>query len=203
MVKGTEGTLLNSFLTSLDGVLERRIVRKYYLQWLRLLLDNISRQNLPELHRKYEKKRIELKKAKTDQCKQDMVKLNMKIINASFGLEHLLREMGQVYQAAKQYHNSRPHKYAHLPCVAAELLIDGYPLELMDGDAAHVPIHWVVDVLEKGASKAKQSKDTCYFYFRPTKFWEIYITKHCVWGKFQCQCWKVHKRSIYATFASS
>ena len=33
--------------------------------------------------------------------------------------------------------------------MAAELMIDGYPLELMDGDAAHVPITWVSAVLDK------------------------------------------------------
>ena len=33
--------------------------------------------------------------------------------------------------------------------MAAELLISGYPLELMDGDAPHVPMCWVMAVLDK------------------------------------------------------
>ena len=35
----------------------------------------------------------------------------------------------------------------HLPQVAAKLFISGFPLELMDGDAAHVPLKWVLAIL--------------------------------------------------------
>ena len=58
------------------------------------------------------------------------------------GLEHLFREVGQMYEATQEL----GHKQL-LRNVAAKLLIDGHPLELMDGDAAHVPITWVKAVL--------------------------------------------------------
>ncbi|XP_036375382.1 interferon-induced very large GTPase 1-like [Megalops cyprinoides] len=35
------------------------------------------------------------------------------------------------------------------PAIAAELLILGYPLELMDGETAHVPLVWISSVLDK------------------------------------------------------
>ena len=88
--------------------------------------------------------------AKRQEWTKKLEDLNRQIIRASFGFEHLLREVSQIYEAV----NSSPSapnemkKYASLlPEVAAELMIDGYPLELMDGDAAHVPINWVNSVL--------------------------------------------------------
>ena len=51
--------------------------------------------------------------------------------------------LGQVYEAALESGDYGKN----LPNAAAELFIDGYPLELMDGDAAHVPLQWVTAVL--------------------------------------------------------
>ena len=56
--------------------------------------------------------------------------------NASFGLEHMLREIGQVYEAVEQSQFKEGLiKFKDLPQISADLLIEGYPLELMDGDA--------------------------------------------------------------------
>ena len=109
----------------------------------------------------------------------------------SVGIEHLLRELSQVYEAA--LHRSQqtfsdlpeevkddiptvtymPHlsereitgqpqlpdsdlkklteenKIFSLPRAAAQFLIDGYPLEIMDGNTAHVPIQWVKSVVNE------------------------------------------------------
>ncbi|KAK7909378.1 hypothetical protein WMY93_014062 [Mugilogobius chulae] len=35
----------------------------------------------------------------------------------------------------------------HLPRLCAQLLLDGFPLELVDGDASNIPLRWVSDVL--------------------------------------------------------
>ena len=125
-------------------------VRNYYLRWLKILLDNVSRERLPPLHNEYQLTRQRVHQARENTKEganshlKDMETMNIKLINASFGLEHLLRELGQIYEATK---NSV--KYDQLPRVAAEILIEGFPLELMDGDAGHVPIVWVSAVLEE------------------------------------------------------
>ncbi|KAE8297764.1 Interferon-induced very large GTPase 1 Very large-inducible GTPase-1 [Larimichthys crocea] len=36
---------------------------------------------------------------------------------------------------------------SHLPGLAAEMMLDGHPLELLDGDASNIPERWVTDVL--------------------------------------------------------
>ena len=152
--------LMESFLTSL--LTHQGDIRNYFMRWLSCFLDNISKNKLPPLHTQYKDMRRKLleiqseKKKDTsaeESCKEKLSDLNMKIIHASFGLEHLLREISQLYEAiAPLTCNIPQEKQAwklYLPGAAAELLIEGYPLELMDGDAAHVPIKWVSAVLEK------------------------------------------------------
>ncbi|XP_062399809.1 interferon-induced very large GTPase 1-like [Sardina pilchardus] len=59
----------------------------------------------------------------------------------TLGIEHFMREIGQIYES-KQSDDTR-----HLPSVAAELLLDGYPMELLNGDASIIPEKWVTDAL--------------------------------------------------------
>ena len=65
------------------------------------------------------------------------------------GVEYLLRELGQLYETAEHLGEDRPKLLSRLPKAAAELLIDGHPLEVMDGDAAHVPTKWVIAVIKE------------------------------------------------------
>ena len=151
--------MMEAFITAI--LTHRGNVRRYYLQWLKLILDDLSREQLPPLHRKYKEKRRELialqhkkviDKSATDNCKKQLEKLNMDLVYSSFGLEHLLREIGKIYETVvyqSDVSDELQRRILDLPTVAAELLIDGYPLELMDGDAAHVPISWVTAVLDQ------------------------------------------------------
>ena len=137
-------------------------LRNYFLQWLKLNLNSLSRDNVSDKQQKYRHTRKELTKLQIDIHSQkkevktkvtvltkELESLQEQIINSSFGLEHLFRELGQVYEAAQQSKKVREYYSYYLPKVAAELLIDGYPLELMDGDAAHVPLKWVIAVLKE------------------------------------------------------
>ena len=100
--------------------------------------------------------------------KSQLQLLNEQLLHTSFGLEHLLRELGQIYESVwdvsrletlDAFQNKQGQmittpkklqsKVFRLPQVAAELLVSGYPLELMDGDSSHVPLTWVNAVLDK------------------------------------------------------
>ena len=160
--------LMKSFLIA--TLSHKGDVRNYFLQWLKLMLDSLSREQLPPLHRQYQQKRKELLNIRTQEkvdesfekaCKDEMDELNRKLIHASFGLEHLLREISQIYEAV--YYESTTDKKLEaqmfrLPGMAAELMIDGYPLELIDGDAAHVPLKWVSAVLDKVLEKLQDPR---------------------------------------------
>ena len=152
--------IMSLFISSL--LTNQAKVRNYFLQWLKLILDDLSREQLPLLRRQYKEMRTKLLHIRYQKtidataekaCKDEMGELNRKLIHASFGLEHLLREISQIYEAAVCESQKLQTQISHLPEMAAELLIDGYPLELMDGDAAHVPMKWVLAVLNKVKEK--------------------------------------------------
>ena len=140
-------------------------VRLYFLHWLKMLLDDHSREVLPKLNDAYQKTRAELLKAKAQnknhqEDSEDVKKLknqlklqNEQLVNASFGLEHFFREMGQIYEARmddqhKSVLDGLQGVFSY-PEVVADLMGEGYPVELMDGDAAHVPITWALAVINK------------------------------------------------------
>ena len=162
--------VMEKFIASLLklGGPSNRIARNYFLQCLKLGLNDFSKDRISQMQQQYQLARMKLweikeqtdireggKKATKqqtylmDQLKKEMDGLQKQIIQASFGLDHLLRELGQIYEATSQ----QPSRFSHLPEAAAELLIDGYPLELMDGDAAHVPLRWVTNVITEVANK--------------------------------------------------
>lgn len=61
----------------------------------------------------------------------------------SISLEHFLCEMGLIFELAYVSPGSRRRDISRLPGIAAELLLYGIPLELMNGDTSTIPIHWL------------------------------------------------------------
>ena len=152
--------LMESFIVSILKTSERPTVRNYFLQCVKLILNNLSREEISQLQYKYKEKRSRLLQLQTKKevnqdtvkdCKLEIEELHEQMINSSLGLEHLLRELGQVYEAIQESNISGPEaeQFSRLPQAAASLLIDGYPLEIMDGDAAHVPSKWINAVLNE------------------------------------------------------
>ncbi|XP_055521044.1 interferon-induced very large GTPase 1-like [Leucoraja erinacea] len=123
------------------------------LQWLKLMLDSKSREIMAGLCRDY-KELSKLSKQKVKELKD----MDQKMTDSSLGLEHFMRELGQVYELSVTQHNIKQQTQIHphvlqLPGVAAELLLDGFPLELIDGDVSNVPVSWITAVLEAVAEK--------------------------------------------------
>ncbi|XDV11699.1 hypothetical protein PO909_000559 [Leuciscus waleckii] len=93
--------------------------RMFFLKWLTILLDEQTSEDLQD---------------------------------AGFGLEHIMREIGQIFESCssvKKQKKGLQFDFSSLPSLAAEMMISGFPLELMDGDAAHVPVIWISAVLEE------------------------------------------------------
>ncbi|CAL8350461.1 unnamed protein product [Arctogadus glacialis] len=65
----------------------------------------------------------------------------------SLGLEHFLREMGWIFELNHASQGSGSHNVLRLPSIAADLLLSGVPLEIMDGDASNIPTKWLGAVL--------------------------------------------------------
>ena len=150
----------------LKHLLERNItIRKYFLLWLKLFLDDHSRNILPKLHAKYQETRDQLYAIKHRNQSKDNSKItelteklkiqNQELIHASFGLEHLFREMGQIYEACMDFSGctvskTLQDKVEHFPEIMADIMEEGLcALEIMNGDASHVPALWVLAVIDK------------------------------------------------------
>ncbi|XDV53838.1 hypothetical protein PO909_022248 [Leuciscus waleckii] len=120
--------------------------RAYYLKWLRNALENRSHEVLPQLRELYKQKC-------QDVCgnKAEIAELDKKISNSSLGVEHFIREMSQLYEASVSLPEDALHRkqLEHLPRLCAELLLDGFSLELVDGDSSNIPVKWLSGVFSE------------------------------------------------------
>ncbi|XP_060112652.1 interferon-induced very large GTPase 1-like [Heteronotia binoei] len=130
--------------------------KHYFLKWMKFNLDQIARANLSKLRAEYKEK-----------CKslggevQKIAEVDQLISSSSLGVEHFMRELGQFYEAEwlmvkerKLPKNGR--QFTHFPSIAADLMLEGFPLELIDGDASNIPLQWITDVLTKLNNKLRR-----------------------------------------------
>ncbi|KAI4890399.1 hypothetical protein NFI96_026617, partial [Prochilodus magdalenae] len=121
-----------------------------------LLMDGVVEIACIGFEKKHEKgssMNLPSKDSKTDELsaeQSNLEKISNKLNAATFGLEHMLREMGQIYEASVcGMQREKAESLSYLPRLVAELMMYGHPMELMDGDAAHVPLIWVSAVLDE------------------------------------------------------
>ncbi|CAH2308115.1 up-regulator of cell proliferation-like [Pelobates cultripes] len=124
--------LPSSIKLFIDALIHFTLKEKhYFFKWMILKLDSIARNNLSSLQ-----------------------------TGSTLNIEHFLREMGQLYEAeCALLREKRIHKlkiqFDRLPGIAADLLLDGFPLELIDGDASNIPLQWITDVLTELDTKTR------------------------------------------------
>ncbi|XP_056592705.1 up-regulator of cell proliferation-like [Triplophysa dalaica] len=120
--------------------------RAYFIKWLRIFLENLSHKVLPGLREMYKQKCQDVVGNK-----EEIAELDKRISNSSLGIEHFMREMSQLYEASVLHLEGSPYQkqLEKLPRLCAGLLFDGFPLELVDGDASNVPVTWLTSVLSE------------------------------------------------------
>ncbi|XP_076021178.1 interferon-induced very large GTPase 1-like [Genypterus blacodes] len=152
--------LMQLFIKNLSSLSSNE--KSCFLKWTQILLDDLSTNNLARILHSYDKKWSEflaLKKDKSDQLKNkqtELEEISTQLQAATFGLEHIFREMGQIYEAHESLGtegNTGTMKWCDYPALAAELMISGHPMELMDGDAGHVPLTWISSLLDEVIKK--------------------------------------------------
>uniref|UniRef100_A0A8C1QW22 Interferon-induced very large GTPase 1-like n=1 Tax=Cyprinus carpio TaxID=7962 RepID=A0A8C1QW22_CYPCA len=150
-------TYIQSFFKEMISHAENKM---YFLKWLRILLDEHASADISALHHKYHEKwstvfQLKEKHDKSEQLETEQTELETiseELQAATFGLEHIMREIGQIYESCSSVKKNTKDLQVHfssLPSLAAEMMISGFPLELMDGDAAHVPVIWISAVLDE------------------------------------------------------
>ncbi|XP_065325568.1 interferon-induced very large GTPase 1-like [Pelmatolapia mariae] len=136
--------------------------REYFLKWTQIFIDALCTDDLSPILQSYDEKWSEVLALKNKWDKSDLLLekqtefevISKKLQSATFGLEHIFREMGQIYEAHKTtQRESRHTDWSKYPELAAQLMISGHPMELMDGDAGHVPLTWISSLLEEVIKK--------------------------------------------------
>ncbi|KAM5183121.1 interferon-induced very large GTPase 1-like isoform 2-T3 [Callospermophilus lateralis] len=126
----------------------------YFLQWMSVFLDRLTAEHLENLHEKLNHLWSIVKTEK--QSSQSINSLELcqkKISDYTLGIEQFLREVGQIYEALEETSSTNDIVFLFLPQIAADLMIAGVPIELMDGDASYVPLKWVAAVFDKLSEK--------------------------------------------------
>ncbi|XDV30941.1 hypothetical protein PO909_033763, partial [Leuciscus waleckii] len=130
----------------------------FFIKWLGILLDEYISADLYALHHKFNEKWSAVVKMKENHHEQltveqtELERITEDLQAAAFGLEHIIREIGQIYESCSSVKKNKKDLEFHfssLPSLAAEMMISGLPLELMDGDAAQVPVIWISAVLDE------------------------------------------------------
>ncbi|XP_056232376.1 up-regulator of cell proliferation-like [Seriola aureovittata] len=123
--------------------------RDFFFKWMKLKFNTRSQKELSVLRNKFK-----------EQCNNKNTKLmaevDQALLDSSLGIEHYMREMGLIYEFSIISSTKTADEISCLPGLAAEMLLDGYPLELLDGDASNIPERWVTDVLMELHKKVGQ-----------------------------------------------
>ncbi|XP_057633033.1 interferon-induced very large GTPase 1-like [Chionomys nivalis] len=153
---------LNGFMQSVLQILKEdseNDLKFYFLYWLSVVLENLTIEHLGILHGKqqYLWSQAEKQKAQKNSSltlwQKQIEAISTEIFNCTLGVEHLLREVGQIYETLEEVSASGDSLFLCLPQIAADLMIAGLPIELMDGDASYVPLKWVASVFDKISEK--------------------------------------------------
>ncbi|XP_060565740.1 interferon-induced very large GTPase 1-like [Ruditapes philippinarum] len=134
--------------------------RKIFLRMLKLELDSLSRIHLKPFYDKYQ----ELVNQTIQATEEERIKINNKLSDLddmksklSFGMEHVVRELGQLYEACESQPDQeiiiqiekQKISYKKLPLYACLSLLEGYPIEILDGEACSVPILWISSIFKE------------------------------------------------------
>ncbi|KAM4014576.1 interferon-induced very large GTPase 1-like isoform 2-T4 [Anomaloglossus baeobatrachus] len=129
--------------------------KQYFLQWFKIFLDDHSYDLMSRLRYEYNRAWTLLQSDQPDdkdrlkKIQDDLDSLSAQMNASNFGLEHILREIGQTYEALHDLQH-KDECFDELPKIAADMMIYyGYHIELMDGDACYVPINWIKAVLKE------------------------------------------------------
>lgn len=147
------GPFMNSFIEMIVEYSDLEPEFTFIIWWLRLLMDERSRHILPEYLKGYQESWQALRSVRNKKQHHVFEKLKIQLndkeyalAEASFGLEHLVREIGHMYEAmieCKLKTLSGLRLATQLVKVGAKMLLNGQPFEIMDGDVANVPLVWV------------------------------------------------------------
>ena len=146
---------VKDFIQQLQDLKDNPQATSVFLQQLRLHLDSLTHKCMPDLRNKRkvlfnELRREQEIKENVDHLESSYEDVVKEISNSSFGLEHIFREISQIYEA--MHHDGQLDKNDYfgdrLPELVANLIAHGMSFEIMDGEASNIPILWMKAVFK-------------------------------------------------------
>ncbi|VDI11386.1 Hypothetical predicted protein [Mytilus galloprovincialis] len=147
------GPFMRLFLDSMLQMLHSKTECAIFVLWLKHFFDERSRNTFKFYLLKYNSDCQALKTADISaipDLRDELDKSEYNLSVASFGFEHICREMGQIYEAicsCKRTDEKMEDLKHQLPIITAKLLLLGLPFEIVDGNVANIPIVWIKAVL--------------------------------------------------------
>ncbi|XP_053175028.1 up-regulator of cell proliferation-like [Scomber japonicus] len=135
-------TAMKSFIENVSKC--DKDVRDCFLKWMKFQLNACLESDSHLSSARNELKEHCDKKEKDVKINAELVQT---LLESSLGVEHYMREMGLIYEFSINGSKNTADEISRLPGLAAEMMLDGFPLELLDGDASNIPERWVTDVL--------------------------------------------------------
>uniref|UniRef100_A0A8C5CA90 VLIG-type G domain-containing protein n=1 Tax=Gadus morhua TaxID=8049 RepID=A0A8C5CA90_GADMO len=134
----------NDVISFMKAISCPAVEQAYFLKWMQIKIDNLSLEHLSNL-------KVEYKHKNKDSNKEELKVIDQQLSKSSLGIENYFREIGQIYESSVTLPESDSFRkqFMHLPKLCAQLLIDGFPLELVDGEASGIPLAWVKDVFSE------------------------------------------------------
>ncbi|XP_032709242.1 interferon-induced very large GTPase 1-like [Lontra canadensis] len=156
--------LPNEFMHSILKIIQKRSGihnNLYFLQWLSVFLENLTADHLEKLNEKKKALCSEVQRGKQKvpenaslkQWQNNIEAISAEISDCTLGIEQILREIGQMYETLEENFSTKDTLFLSLPQIAADLMISGIPIELMDGDASYVPLKCIAAIFDKVSEK--------------------------------------------------
>ncbi|XP_056432020.1 interferon-induced very large GTPase 1-like isoform X1 [Gadus chalcogrammus] len=134
----------NDVISFMKAISCPAVEQAYFLKWMQIKIDNLSREHLSNL-------RAEYKHKSKNSSKEELKVIDQQLSRSYLGIENYFREIGQIYESTVSLPESDlfRQQFMHLPKLCAQLLMNGFPLELVDGEASGIPLAWVKDVFSE------------------------------------------------------
>ncbi|CAG0890510.1 unnamed protein product [Darwinula stevensoni] len=152
---GISQNLLN-FVETLSRMSAEQITNSLF--YLRAKLDNLSTQALnPLREKKLELLNISAKNddmERRNERKLRLIEVEKKMRQSSLGIENIFRELAQIYEC--RIGTDDKSTVSGLPETMASMILDGIPLELLDGDNGYIPMTWLKAIFNCMKSRVRK-----------------------------------------------